>query len=106
MKLSLILCGVLGSTLYLCGWLPGASREVSGDAVVHYHGNGRNKSWIEYVDGRREGAASEWYASGQLREQGLYREDRRDGRWTFWLADGTVDAARSGLYDRGERVGD
>ena len=43
--------------------------------------------------------------TGQELEEGSYREGERDGPWTFWNEDGSVDRDRSGNYEKNVRVG-
>jgi succinate dehydrogenase hydrophobic anchor subunit len=39
-------------------------------------------------------------------EEGNYHEGKRDGAWTFWRDDGSVDEARSGFYKDDVRMSD
>jgi ATP-dependent Clp protease ATP-binding subunit ClpC len=44
-----------------------------------------------------------WYESGQKQSEGCYRDDQqRQGHWTFWNEDGSIDEARTGFYEDGE----
>jgi len=51
----------------------------------------------------RHGPAKAWHASGQLKETGDYRYDRRDGPWKFFDEQGRV--VKEGEYRRGLREG-
>jgi hypothetical protein len=37
-------------------------------------------------------------------EDGKYRDGKREGVWTFWLEDGSLDTGRSGYYRDGVKV--
>jgi hypothetical protein len=38
-------------------------------------------------------------ADGRKLDEGSYRDGKREGQWTFWNADGTIDESRSGIYE-------
>lgn len=62
--------------------------------------------WLgRYEDGARVGPWEFWHPDGSLAARGSYAANERSGAWTFWTEDGAVDAARSGTYVEGERVG-
>jgi hypothetical protein len=50
------------------------------------------------------GRASEHERMGRKTEAGRYRDGKREGQWTFWNADGTIDESRSGIYENDVRV--
>jgi hypothetical protein len=58
----------------------------------------RNGQWV------REGPSVHWSPDHKKLVEGSYREGERDGPWTFWNADGSIEAARSGIYEAGVRV--
>jgi hypothetical protein len=90
--------------------------------------NGRMREQGRYADGRRVGVWKQWHANGQPRSegersaalagdesprtgcwrfwfengrpeaQGVYVDERREGRWDYWLTDGELDGDRSGEY--------
>lgn len=55
---------------------------------------------VSYRDGKREGIWAAWYPNGQRQVELLFREDKRVGRASWWLEDGTLYA--SGIYSGGE----
>src|ERR1043166_7691294 len=68
---------------------------------VWRHGNDREKAITTYVDGRKQGRATEWDESGEVISDG--RDDRatRVGRW-IERADGYLER---GMYCAGQRCG-
>ena len=88
---------------------------VSGAVYAHLHddalapkltywSDGAVKSSVVYVDGSREGAREQWYPSGVTECRGAYSHGAREGPWTFWNEDGSIDQERSGEYREGKRV--
>jgi len=55
----------------------------------------------------KEGSSTRWShtANGIQHEQGFYRDGKRNGEWTFWNEDGSIDKERSGLYQNDARIG-
>jgi antitoxin component YwqK of YwqJK toxin-antitoxin module len=51
----------------------------------------------------RHGPARQWHASGQLKYDGSYKNDRREGRWTYYDERGSVTA--SGQFKDDKREG-
>src|SRR5262245_55108372 len=66
-----------------------------------YYANGQVEAECETRAGKREGACRRYYPDGAKQAEGAYVDGKMEGPWTFWLADGTVDAARSGTYAAG-----
>jgi hypothetical protein len=52
----------------------------------------------------KEGLAVRWTREGQKLEEGSYRDGKREGEWTFWNEDGSIDLVRSGIYENDVRV--
>ncbi len=46
-----------------------------------------------------------WYESGQKQSEGTYEKRKRQGHWTFWNEDGSIDEERTGIYEEGELTG-
>lgn len=107
MRLQTILAtlGVLGlcTSLFL-GY--GRSTDPADRAQTTYFASGRVESRIEYSEGKRQGLAERWHASGTKLAEGRYEGGRMEGEWQFWNTDGTLDASRSGCYRAGEKVVD
>jgi hypothetical protein len=57
-------------------------------------------SHVESYESKRDGPARAWYANGKPRSEGMYANNLREGRWTFYDEDGAVTAV--GQY-RGDR---
>jgi antitoxin component YwqK of YwqJK toxin-antitoxin module len=66
--------------------------------------NGQLRERVELEAGRPHGACQRWRADGARAAEGRYRDGRMDGEWSFWHADGTLDAERSGTYRAGVRL--
>lgn len=75
-------------------------------AATTFYGDGTKKNATEYHDGVKHGRSEQWYPDGGTEWLGEYHEGFRHGSWTFWNEDGSVDSERSGVYERGQRVGD
>jgi antitoxin component YwqK of YwqJK toxin-antitoxin module len=58
---------------------------------------------IVLLESERHGPARHWYASGQLKYEGNYKNDRRDGRWIYYDERGSVIA--SGQFKDDKREG-
>jgi len=59
-------------------------------------------SEISYVDGRQEGPSRDWYPSGQLKAEVMYRNNVRHGYTREFTEDGVL--SREELYDYGVRT--
>lgn len=98
------------------------------DYLVVHHSNGVIAEAGPYLDGVKQGYWSYWSVDGALILEGEYRDGLAEGLWTqwheqgslaakgetvrgqfhgscsFWHPDGTIDLARSGWYEAGEKV--
>ncbi len=74
-------------------------------AWIYYYASGKQMSGGDYFGGKQVGPWTYWDERGQIESRGGYRAGLREGEWWFWDAAGKVDAARSGVYRAGERVG-
>ena len=52
----------------------------------------------------KEGPAVHWSREHKKLEEGSYHDGKRDGEWTFWNEDGSIDPSRSGRYENDIRV--
>ncbi|HUR26819.1 MAG TPA: hypothetical protein VM509_01425 [Planctomycetota bacterium] len=59
----------------------------------------------DFSSGAREGPWESWYPNGLVRWRGTYEQGRQVGPWTFVQPTGEVDAAQSGRYENGKKVG-
>lgn len=50
---------------------------------------GRRRVEAEFEHGAMDGDYRTWHPSGQLAEEGSYKDDVRHGTWTIWYEDGT-----------------
>ena len=64
--------------------------------------------WAEFTYQEARGSKGEWRKhglfvrrdrTGKPIEEGRYRDGQREGRWTFWGDNGSVDPAHSGSYE-------
>ncbi len=103
---------------YVAGVLQGRETVTSagGDLVqeTHYKDgvrDGHSRTW--YPGGRvfldchyqaGEGRGTLQYPSGKRLGAGACLDGQLHGEWVFWNEDGSVDAARSGRYEHGNKV--
>ena len=106
MKAMLLTIAIVGSAVVAGRGLYGTMTAPKAPATVTYYGDGHLKNSVIYIDGVKQGASEQWYANGQKEAEGRYESDQREGPWTFWKADGTVDAERTGEYRTGRRIGE
>lgn len=61
---------------------------------------------IQRPDGTwvKHGRSTRRSRTGTLLEEGSYRDGLREGAWTFWRRDGSVDPDLSGMYERDFRM--
>ena len=52
----------------------------------------------------KDGPFVAWNREGEKVQEGSYHDGRREGQWTFWNEDGSIDLARSGIYENDVRV--
>jgi hypothetical protein len=52
------------------------------------------------------GRLTRWSRDGKRVAEGPYSEGKRTGTWTYWNEDGSVDHARSGVYENDVKVRD
>ena len=75
---------------------------------VTYYRNGLERagkeSEGEFRDNHREGSWTFWYRAGTKRAQGTFSNRRMTGRWECWREDGSVDTEHAGIYRDGERI--
>lgn len=63
---------------------------------------GYGLSEISYVDGLQEGPTRDWYPSGQLKSEWMYRANARHGHSREYREDGTL--VSEAIYEYGVRV--
>lgn len=104
MKVLLLLLGLVGGAWCLFGDAPGSASPTASEAQLTYWGNGQRRAALACRDGVPHGPAREWFPDGRLANEGAYLDGQRDGPWTFWREDGSIDEERSGLYRAGRKV--
>lgn len=67
--------------------------------------SGKLRAETTFVDGKPQGQSARWYEEGAKECEGALVGGQREGRWSFWKSDGSLDAAQSGEYRAGARVG-
>jgi len=79
-------------------------REVS----THDRSTSVRHEWreIQKPDGTwvKDGPSVGRNRQGKMLEEGSYRDGKREGEWTFWNEDGSIDLVRSGIYENDVRV--
>ncbi|MFN0006699.1 MAG: hypothetical protein ACKVXR_02235 [Planctomycetota bacterium] len=55
-------------------------------------------TWVKHGRSTRRSRA------GMMLEEGTYRDGLREGAWTFWRRDGSVDPELSGVYEKDFRI--
>lgn len=104
MKRVLILLSLLFGGVAVGGGLYARLASDGPPPQVAYWSDGAKKSSVTFVEGVKEGPCQQWYASGAPECSGEYRRGLRQGIWTFWNEDGSIDQERSGEYREGKRV--
>lgn len=93
-------------------FLPGGARTATGtfDHDVPngpwkaFHADGALRERVVFVRGVRDGPAATFHGNGQPESRGRYAGGLREGPWLWFLADGTLDAARTGCYRADVRI--
>lgn len=99
----LALLGAAG-LFFAFGGLRAESSGPLSNAQTSYYPNGQLQCEFEVENGRKEGLCRRYAPDGRLEAEGRYAAGKMDGEWSFWLADGTRDDAKSGVYRDGERL--
>ena len=96
----ILLLGLVGTGLQSIG---GGPSEFSGLRTTCWP-NGTPREQATYAKGLREGDCQRWHADGTPRAKGRYEAGRMIDEWRFFDEEGSLDTARSGLYEAGTRV--
>jgi antitoxin component YwqK of YwqJK toxin-antitoxin module len=51
----------------------------------------------------KENLHTTWYENGNIKSQGIYQSDKKEGKWIYWYANGQKDT--EGDYDSNKKVG-
>jgi len=94
----------LASTCALAGVaLSGSSSVSDGDTIYEYYDNGQIKYEGNYKDDKVDGKWTWWYENGQKELESNYKDGKRDGKWTWWYENGQKEC--EGEYEDGHEVG-
>lgn len=69
---------------------------------LHFYKNGDTAKLMEYEDGQLNGRYAEWREDGSLELDGEYKNDKKNGSWTYYTRSEEVDASR--VYNEGQRI--
>lgn len=106
MKPLILVTSLIFGAAALAGGVRAMLMERADEQTVAYYSDGARKNAITVVDGTKHGPAEQWYPSGNPEWRGQYADGFRQGEWTFWNEDGSVDVERSGLYEQGKKIAD
>ena len=59
-------------------------KEVGHGPATVWHENGQKKEEGNFKDGKRDGPATKWYENGQKMYEVNFKDDKLDGRMTWW----------------------
>jgi len=76
-----------------------------GDWTFWYEGGGLQMRGT-YFENLGVGAWTYWFENGLVRAEGEMEVGLFSGRWSVWREDGSLDREASGVYEKGEKVGD
>lgn len=68
-----------------------------------YYASGQMRTHGTFRDGHREGPCQSFYPDGSKQSEGAYEHGKMSGPWSFWLPSGELDPERSGQYAGGVR---
>lgn len=94
------LCGLAGLVHKLQASQPDPVQR----AQTTYYATGQIRTEGYYRDGRRDGPSQAYYADGRKMAEGKYEDGQMSGSWSFWLPNGELDPERSGQYSSGVRT--
>jgi antitoxin component YwqK of YwqJK toxin-antitoxin module len=61
-----------------------------------------------YKAGKRiaplDGLATSHHPNGEKESEGEYKNGKKEGLWTYWNEDGSIDHEKSGIYKAGKRI--
>ncbi|MCH7725949.1 MAG: hypothetical protein IH991_05635 [Planctomycetes bacterium] len=85
----------------------GRLRRTTGLGIAYldpFDSNGFIRSPRFEMASHRQGLARQWWSNGEMKSEGNFRKDLREGKWTFWNEQGTVTA--NGTYRNGQPFGE
>lgn len=82
---------------------PHSNKPFSGLAQWYYD-NGQIKTYIHYVDGRRNGLNEDFFEDGRLAEKSTYIEGKRNGLHEEFYDNGQLMERRHYIYGKGNGI--
>ena len=79
-------------------------QEDAGVRCEEWYDHGARRARYSLVELRKDGPYQTWHPNGAVASIGRYADVRRVGAWEFRAPDGTLQTARSGVYENGARV--
>ena len=73
-----------------------------GETSYSYYENGQIKSEVIYKDNKRDGKWTKWYENGQKDTEGNYKDGKKDGKWVSWSKEGKKE--KEEFYKNGELI--
>ena len=68
---------------------------------ITYHDNGAKREECYYLDGKREGESTSWYANGEKELIGYFKKGKPCNIWMNWDKDGCYDwVDMDGVWDK------
>lgn len=65
---------------------------------IYFHENGEISERAEVEDDIWQGVAEGWHKNGQKAFEGFYVNYNKEGRWTYWKEDGSIDSTKTKAY--------
>ncbi|MDE0891180.1 MAG: hypothetical protein OSB14_03260 [Planctomycetota bacterium] len=66
--------------------------------------NGSAREQASFTEGVRDGICLRWHSDGTPRAEGQYASGKKVGDWRFFDESGTIDPARSGVYESDHKI--
>ena len=60
----------------------------------------------KFLNGKFNGLFTHYWENGQLQTKGVYLNGKKEGRWVYFLSDGTALRALTGTFENGVKVSD
>ncbi len=77
----------------------------NGPSIKYYTQTGQPREELNYYFGVLEGPYKYYYFSGEVKSEGEYKKNKRDGQWIFYH-DKTGEKSSEGAYENGKKNGE
>jgi len=77
----------------------------NGPSIKYFTQTGQPREELNYYFGVLEGAYKSYYFSGEVKPEGEYKKNKRDGQWIFYH-DKTGEKSSEGAYENGKKNGE